>query len=484
MKKLKLSLLVVCASFVLSACHHDDDDDTTATGTSTSAQASVRIVHAVPDAPPVNVQLDGVTALSNLNYSTSSGFTNITAGSYDINVEAIVPDGTVSVIQANDVNFAATTRTTLFAVGTADTTDTTQLAALPVAEASAEPAPDEVALRVLHAAPAAGNVDIYITAPGAGLSGATPIDAGYLDSAELSAAVPAGTYQVRITEDGNSTNVIYDSGSVDLSAFAGSKLIIAAINTTNQAETATSAVKLLAVNDTTQLEIPDVDTQAGAKVVHLSPDAGTAVGSVEVFANNAVELIPTFDYGDVVAAANSYALVSEGTYDFDVSPDNDSNSDVPASSFSLTGANLGAGSETTVLAIGYITTTPGFRLITSADENRAYATHARLKVIHGAAAVGDVNVYVAATGSYTANDIESGNGPAALLSNFGFASDSGYVDVNAGSYDVFVQDVASGTVVIAAQNVAVNNGDVISAVAFGPDGDGTPANAGLLLLTN
>ena len=478
MKLNRLSALVIASSFLLTACLDDDDDD------NTSATASIRAIHAVPDAPPVNINLNGSAAVSDLDYARSSGFASVSTGTYDVGVEAIIPGGNSTVISVDDLALATNSRTTVFAVGTVDATDSAALEALPVAEATATPASDEVSIRVVHAAPVASDVDIYITAPGASLAGLTPIDADYKDTAELTDAVPAVSYQIRITADGNSANVLYDSGSVDLSAFAGQKLVVAAINTTTQAESDASPVKLLAVNDTTQLELLDQSTQAGAKVVHLSPDAGTAVGAVEVFANDAVELIDSFTYTEVVAAADSYALVAAGSYDFDVSPDDGSNLDLPAANFSLDGATLAAGSETTVIAVGYVATTPEFDLIASADQNRAYGTHARVKVIHGAAAVGNVNVFVAAAGTYTANDIESGNGPTALLSDFAFKGDSGYVDIAAGSYDIFVQDATSDTVVIAATGVAIANGNVVTAIARGPDGDGDPAAAGLLLLTN
>jgi len=474
MKNLLLISSTLVLSALLAAC--SDDDDPTPT-------AQIRAIHAVPDAPPVNIKLNGNAAVTTLDYAENSGFATARAGTYDIAVEAIIPGGNLDVITVNDADLTQGTQTTVFAVGTVDSGDADALEALVVPEPTNEPASNEVVIKVVHAAPVADAVDIYVTAPGAALAGETPIDANYKASAELPAPVAVGNYQVRITEDGNAANVLYDSGSIDFTPFAGQKLLVAAMNTSNATEAAASPVKLVAINNTTQVEILDTDTQTGAKVVHLSPDAGTAVGAVEVFANDVVELIDSFEYADVVADASTYALVDAGTYDFDVSDDDDVN-DPPAANFSLDGAELAAGAETTVIAVGYVATSPEFDLIASADENRAYATHARVKVIHGAAAVGDVDVYVAPAGDFSTADINAGNGPNALLEDFSFKSDSGYVDVAADAYDIFVVDAVSETVAIEANNVAIGTGDVLTVIARGPDGDGTPGSAGLLVLTN
>jgi hypothetical protein len=63
------------------------------------------------------------------------------------------------------------------------------------------PAPGQARISVLHGAPSVGNVDVYVTAPGAALGTPTLTNvpfkgfSGYL-------AVPAGRYQVRVTPTG------------------------------------------------------------------------------------------------------------------------------------------------------------------------------------------------------------------------------------------------------------------------------------------
>jgi hypothetical protein len=69
--------------------------------------------------------------------------------------------------------------------------------------------------------------------------------------------------------------------------------------------------------------------------------------------------------------------------------------------------------------------------------------------------------------------------------DFEFGKVTDYVPVPEGSYDVRIVDQASNTVVINVEGATLSNGDVITAIAYGPDeSDGVPAAPGLLLLTN
>lgn len=494
----KKSSAALLASLTLLMTGCSDSDDPLVL----EEKTYVRAVHAVPDAPPVNILFNGNARISMLDYANSSGFKGIDDGTYDIAVSAIVPGDDPSVIEVNGTALAEDAMTTIFAVGTVDTSDdadpSKQLDALIVSDPVNEPEADEITIKVVHAAPAAADVDIYITAFGGALG--TPIDADYLDSAELPAPVDASaSYQVRITEDGNSANVLYDSGELDLSAYAGEKLLVAAMNTTNQLELDSSPVKLVVIteasaravanNNSLDTTLLDTDTETGAKVVHLSPDAADAAGgAVEVYANGTVQLIDEFSYGDIVVDTDEYAPVAAGDYIFSVSPDTDTNADAVYTSGELA---LLAGAENTVIAVGYVVPTddqPAFELIASADENRAYATHARVKVIHAAAAVEDVDVYVTAAGNFNSTNVVAG--ATALLTDFAFKGDSGYVDVAADAlgtdYDIFVMAAGTSTLVTEALSVTITAGDVLSVVARGPDesAGAVITTAGLVVLTN
>jgi hypothetical protein len=485
MKDTKSIFAVLLFSLLLVACGDDDPAPAVPTG-------EIRVLHTSPDAPPVDVLLDSTTAISDLDYAESSGYASVATATYEVSVEAITPAGNAEVINVPALDVAEDSRTTVLAVGTAtqETPTDVILEAITVDDSAATPGASEVAIRVVHASPTAGSlgdVDIYVTAPGGAFT--NPITLGYKEDADL-AAVPADSYQIRITPNGNTTPVLYDSGAVDLSSFAGEKLLIAAIDTTNDTEsdsTDGAPVKLLVATDETDLTILDSSTEAGARVVHLSPNAGTAAGGpVKVFATandgRPAELIPSFDYFDIVPAADAYVGVEEADYVFDVAPASGTISDSVYTSPSLT---FMQGFEYTAIAVGYVGDTPAFTLLATQDSNRAIATQASVKVVHGAAAVGTVDVYVTAAGAFTVADVEGGTAGMPLVPDFEFGQITDYVPVAEGSYDVRVLDQASGTVVIDVPGAMLDNGDVVTAIAYGPDeSDNDPATAGLMLLTN
>jgi len=197
-----MSLTLALAIGALGACSDstdlDDEDD----------QARIRVVHASPDAPNVDVLIDGAQVVTNAAFTESSSYLDVDAGSRVLRVEAV---GT---------NTAAIT-TTLNAVGA---TDYTVIAAnrlasiepLVLTDDNTAPTAGNIKLRVVHGAPGAPNVDVYITAPTADLATAT---ANFSNVAFRGfspyVSVPAGAYRVRVTTAGTRT-VVIDSGTLTL----------------------------------------------------------------------------------------------------------------------------------------------------------------------------------------------------------------------------------------------------------------------------
>ena len=84
--------VLVASSLLLSACGGDSND-----------QTQLRVIHASPDAPKVNVLLDDEPLLTEVNYKDGSGFTAQSRGTYDVSVDAITPGGDVTVINVPNV---------------------------------------------------------------------------------------------------------------------------------------------------------------------------------------------------------------------------------------------------------------------------------------------------------------------------------------------------------------------------------------------
>lgn len=199
--KLRLLPLLFAVGALVSACDDDDGNGPESTG-------RVRVVHLSPDAPNVDVLVDGAAVATNVPYLTASEYLEVEAGTRNIAIEASgtpVIDDDVTVNDGEDY-------TVLVGGDLAAIT----LDALP--DDNSAPAAGNARVRLIHGAPSAGLVDIYVTAPDDDLALSSPlltdVDFGavsdYVD-------VPAGDYRVRITPAGSET-VVIDSGTLTLSS--------------------------------------------------------------------------------------------------------------------------------------------------------------------------------------------------------------------------------------------------------------------------
>jgi len=201
--KLKFLTLLFAASALTAACSDDDN-------TGPEGEARVRVVHASPDAPDVDVLLNDAEVLSDVPYLTASNYLGVPAGEQNLKVNAA---GTATTVIDADLNLADGTDYTVIASGLAEAIEPIVLQ-----DDNSTPAAGNARVRAIHGAPGAPSVDIYITAPGADLATTVPLLAGveFGDVADYIEA-PAGDYQVRVTSAGTKT-VVIDSGTLTLSS--------------------------------------------------------------------------------------------------------------------------------------------------------------------------------------------------------------------------------------------------------------------------
>lgn len=471
---------VIISTALITGCSNDDDPVAPA-GTS-----SVRIIHASADAPPVDIKLDNTVAVPALDYPQSTGFVSITAGTYDVTVDAIVPGGNLEgVINVDDITFAKDQRYTVVAIG--DVADMS-ISEFVAAESASSPASDEVAISVVHASTAAGNVDVYVTKPGVALDS---VDANFsfdFKGQVDAGALPATEYQIRVVANGDpAKTAVYDSGTVNLSGFAGQKLLLLAVNTVNSTTKDASPVKLMAYTDTAQVALIDTRTTTAARVVHLSPDAG----AVEVFASSPalgtaspLELIGSFNYTDIEPGPNSssYAPAPAGDYTFDVAV---ADTGIGSSVYTSPVLPLDAGIEYTVIAAGYVGMDPMFELLPTQDNNRPIVTQASVKVVHAAPLAGTVDVFVTPANQFTKEEVENGTAGAPLLDDFTFGTITEYVPVPPGDYDIrVVTNGGAGTAAINVEGFNLAAGSVSTVIAREPGSGGVPNDFGVVVLGN
>ena len=406
----------------------------------------LRALHASPDAPPVNIRFNGVQALANVDYGQGSGFVDVTE-STRIEVEAIIPGGNALVLDRR-LALDFSTEYTVLAVGEVAELIDTLVISNPGGRAIAT---DSLRAQVVHAAPNAPAVDVYVTAPGDALAGSAPVNVGALAYGGYTGRteVPAGDYRIRVTAAGNPGAVVYDSGTVALPA--GADLLIAAIENTGPG---TAPIQLVALNGQDSARLVDSSTPASVVAVHASPDAPAVdllADVVETANDEALGLARNVAF---TQACRIPAVPAPGSYNISVTPAG--NPGVVALQFPL---QVEKGNVITAIVTGYLGSTPALQPLALSADTRSVATEARLRVTHASPGTGDVDLYLLPDGADLADaDASFGAVP--------FGADTGVLSLAPGDYDVYVTPAGNKSVVaIEVQNLALSGGAALEVIA-------------------
>ncbi|HEX5385549.1 MAG TPA: DUF4397 domain-containing protein [Gemmatimonadales bacterium] len=204
MGRLRTIVATLAAGLAVAACN----DSTNPAANS----AQLRVVQAVPASPTLDVLLDGGVLVQDLAAGSFVPYRLVTAGARKVDVTT--SDGTpVASTTATLLDQSSYTLLIAGTVGAVDVklfTDDIQL-----------PPTDKTKLHVVQASPAEGTVDVYVTAPGADLTTATPTFAGVtFETSTDTRIIPAGSYQVRVTPAGSKIadidagTLMFNSGQV------------------------------------------------------------------------------------------------------------------------------------------------------------------------------------------------------------------------------------------------------------------------------
>ena len=463
--------MLFSALFVLAACDGDSDNDNRQAVASAAAVATgtIEVIHASQDAPAVNVTSDGSAVISDLDYQEAE-FLTLDVGDYPIEVEGILPDGsTVTVIPAAGdavpvISLAEDQRITVIAAN-----DVTNIAPIVLVDDQPAVAADEVRLRVVHAASIAADVEVWVSEPGLDLlnpGSGTLINAVFNFGDTLTAdplVVPAGDYQVRVSAPGDPGNPFYDSGTLSLPG--GADLVVAAVVNTGPGD---APIKLLASTGAALLEFNDVETPATVRVVHGSPDAP----AVDVLVNDTIRAVENAAY----QAVTDYIPLEPETYNLKVVPAGGE----PADAVLEADVPFPQGAERTAIAVGTLTDPMiPLELLALDDSNRAVATEAKLRLVHGSVSAGEVDIYVAAGGTLTV-DVDTSVDFAFTATAVPYKASTGYLPLTPGSYDIAITPTGSTGAAIGPLTVELDAGGIYTAIARDETGIGLPL--GVILL--
>ena len=457
-----LNKFILAASFLVLAACDSDDDAPQPTPTST-----VQILHASPDAPAVDVFVDGTEALGDVDFKQSSGWLGLDAGTYSIEVQGILPGGNATVIGPADLTFGADTINTVVALN-----DVSNIEPLVLTQPDTPVSAGAARVWVLHGARnvqdlVMGPVDVYVTAPGADLAAEAPLGSFNFKEtlpADGPAELPAGDYQIRVgvgTPGDANFLLAFDSGTVTLPD--GADLVIVAVPSTSGSFSAIlqSPISLVLLDNSGAGEITGEGTVARLRVVHASNNTP----AVDVFADGA-PLIQNLEFPNFAPEIGPIP-VPAATYSVAVSP---AGAGVEGAAIGPIDLELAPGSATDVIAVGRLGGTEGtieeLTVTVADDDPRPIPLFAKVRIIHASVTAASldpdtVDIYVTAPGT----DI-SDESVAPTLTDVPYLANTGFLSVAAGTYDIAVTVSGSRTPAIGPlTDVELQNGGVYTVIA-------------------
>ena len=349
-----------------------------------AATPTLRALHASPDAPAVNIWVNGSPALTNVDYTEGSGFVPVVEDN-NVQVEAIIPGGNAIVIDEDLPTLDYSTETTVIAVDDV----AGPVRPLVITNDSDNRVTDGYfRAQVVHAAQGAPEVDVYVTTFGADLPSSAPINEGaiFFEDYTGQLEVPAGNYQIRITPDDTPGTVAYDSGEITLAA--GADLMIVAVDNTGPGD---ALVQLVVLDGTAASVLYDTNTPASVVAAHLSPDAPAVDILADDNSTGAIEAIALVENVSYNQFCDINSVPAPGDYTISVALNSDN--DVIATSFPL---DVMQGDEFTAIVSGFATPglTPAIAPIALAGNTRSVITETKLRITHASPSTGNVDLYL------------------------------------------------------------------------------------------
>lgn len=389
----------------------------------TDGEALVRVIHASPDAPAVDVYVDDQLAVPGLAFGTASDFVTVASGKRQIR---IAPAGTNpdegSVIDES-IDLKEDSVSDIAAVGLlADIK-----AKVYDLDLSTVDDPGNARVRVIHASPDAGKVDIAVAAGDKLFEGADFPDAtDYKDLA-------AGTYNLEVRKD---DAVVLQAPDVAIQAGMVYELLAVG-------QVADKSLQLVPLSATAQIPCSTLigvgtATDACVRVVHASPDAP----AVDIYIDDTA-VVQNVAFG----TASEYLNLPSGEHQIRVVP---TRQPVDKSIIDMK-KDFKEGKPYLVAAVNRLDDIEG--KVYDVDLSPISADQSRVRVVHASPDAGDVDVSLA--------------GGDVLFEGASFPDATKYAVIDAGTYDLEVRSTKEKDVATAVKGLKVEGGMVYDIIAIG-----------------
>jgi hypothetical protein len=371
-KLIALLMMVALAAFV-AGC--SDDDDPVGVGNA-GYGASIRVVHASPNAPAVDVYAEGVSdpILYNLTYTQTSSYLDLAPGTYNIQLRPHGADPmSAPVYETGDLALPQDAVITAVAAGLLGGMDAdTRFRVMPLIEGFSDPGAGNAAVRILHASADAPAVAIDV-----GNDGTPEISdfARFADTGAEGVALPAGQpLDIGIWAGDPLSRVT----AFKTPALPAAEIILIATGLLGELPRDTDGFGLLAVGP--QGTVGLIRQNPSVFVLHASPDAP----AVDVYAGGTdTELVDNLSFGNLSSAVQ----VPPAAYNLDIRVH-----DGGGVAATVATPELMAGERYLAIASGFVGGgTPEFTLLPYVDSFEESASPV-LRVVHASPDAPSVDV--------------------------------------------------------------------------------------------
>jgi hypothetical protein len=352
----------IAALFLFVGC---SDDDEKIMGVDMGQGAMVRVIHASPDAPNVDLYVEGIAAAvaTDIAYGETTVYLDLDAGMYNFQLRAAGSNpASPPAYETGDLDIAEGAKITAIALGllaSADADD--KFRVITYAENFADPGAGNAAVRIIH-----GSADAPTVAVDVGNDGApeVPNFARFAETGAAGVALPAGTeIQIAIWAGAPLERVtVFTTPQLP----SGAELFVIATGLLGKLPREADGFSLLAAGPAGTIGF--IKQNPVVFALHGSPDAP----AVDIYAGSS-ELVDNLAFGELSAPIQ----VPPGSYDLDFR----ANDDGPIAASATTPA-LAAGERYLAIASGFLNDTPAFILLPYADAFALGGSDARVRAIH------------------------------------------------------------------------------------------------------
>lgn len=439
---------MLAAAVLLSACISSQD----------AVNGAIRVVHAVPDAPRMNLLIDDELRVASLDFAGASAYIASPAGDYAVKIEEVLPgSGTNVAVFDESVDLDVNEEVTLVVVGNAagHVEEVLQI------ETKTRGVPaGNARIQLVHAAVGGPPVDVYVTAPDAVIDANTPrftsAALAYKEFTDPQRDIPSGSVKMVLTAPNDPSMVLFESGTVFLGLEATA--LVAIVPNTGPDAVTTPFSLVFATGSGSNAAI-DKNSQSNLRLVNTSPDSYP----LDVFFNDpSDDSTVTQRMNLQFLGIDGYFTLAPGSYDVKVQKTGD-----PATVPLEFPQAFVAGSEATLVFTNLIAQ---LERVTLPDNTRRVATEARLRLVHASPGAGTLDYYITDPGAALADET-------ADFRNATLGANTGYISLAAGPQQVtfIVAGSKADTDIRATQLVTLENGGIYTMLLTDTLGGGLPA---------